>query len=137
MKLFLKTKLYDDYLQEFTKIWCKNNDGPSAWWRGFTHAGLWGRQKDLLFQKEQPCDVVAELKKHKVDVLINYMPVGSEKEGLTKFCAEAVHLKQVSFVNCMPVFIASDEKWAKKFQDKGIPIVGDDIKSQPQRHNCA
>jgi len=60
--------------------------------------------------------------------LINYMPVGSEKA--TKFYAEAALEAGVAFVNCMPVFIASDETWAKKFEDRGIPIVGDDIKSQ-------
>ena len=93
-----------------------------------SHMQDYGEDKRFVVSKEQPCDVVAELKKHKADVLINYMPVGSEKA--TKFYAEAALEAGVAFVNCMPVFIASDEKWAKKFQDKGIPIVGDDIKSQ-------
>lgn len=92
------------------------------------HMENYPEERRFVVSEEQPCDVVSELKKHKVDVLINYMPVGSEKA--TKFYAEAALEAGVAFVNCMPIFIASDEKWAKKFEEKGIPIVGDDIKSQ-------
>ena len=92
------------------------------------HMKNYSEERRFVVSDEKPCDVAAELKKHKVDVLINYMPVGSEKA--TKFYAEAALEAGVAFVNCMPVFIASDETWAKKFEDRGIPIVGDDIKSQ-------
>ncbi|MEA1965102.1 MAG: inositol-3-phosphate synthase [Candidatus Aerophobetes bacterium] len=77
---------------------------------------------------EDPCDVVEELKKSGAEILVNYLPVGSEKG--VKFYAQAALDAGVGFVNCIPVFIASDEKWAKKFEEKGLPIVGDDIKSQ-------
>jgi len=93
-----------------------------------SHMGDYSEDRRFVVSDEKPCDVVSELKKHKVDVLINYMPVGSEKA--TKFYAEAALEAGVAFVNCMPVFIASNEEWAKRFEDKGIPIVGDDIKSQ-------
>jgi len=93
-----------------------------------SHMGDYSEDRRFVVSDEKPCDVVSELKKHKVDVLINYMPVGSEKA--TKFYAEAALEAGVAFVNCMPVFIASNEEWAKRFEDAGIPIVGDDIKSQ-------
>ncbi|NYT14166.1 MAG: inositol-3-phosphate synthase [Candidatus Methanofastidiosa archaeon] len=92
------------------------------------HMDNYSEEKRFVVSDEKPCDVVSELKKHKVDVLINYMPVGSE--NATKFYAEAALEAGVAFVNCMPVFIASNEEWAKKFEERGIPIVGDDIKSQ-------
>ncbi|MFA5560035.1 MAG: inositol-3-phosphate synthase [Methanofastidiosum sp.] len=92
------------------------------------HMSDYSEDRRFVVSDEKPCDVVSELKKNKVDVLINYMPVGSEKAA--KFYAEAALEAGVAFVNCMPVFIASDEEWAKKFEEKGIPIVGDDIKSQ-------
>ncbi len=73
-------------------------------------------------------DVVKELKKSGAEVLISYLPVGSSKA--TEFYAEACLEAGVSMVNCMPVFIASNPVWAKRFADRGIPIIGDDIKSQ-------
>lgn len=75
-----------------------------------------------------PCDVRSELLASEADVLVNYMPVGSEEA--TRFYAKAALDAGVGFVNCMPVFIASNPEWAKRFQDAGVPIVGDDIKSQ-------
>jgi len=77
---------------------------------------------------EEPCDVVEELKRSGAEILVNYLPVGSEKGA--RFYAEAALKAGVGFVNCIPVFIASDEEWAKKFEEKGLPIVGDDIKAQ-------
>lgn len=76
----------------------------------------------------EPCDVRRELEDSGADVLVNYMPVGSEQA--TRFYAQAALDAGVGFVNCMPVFIASDPQWARKFKDRGVPIVGDDIKSQ-------
>jgi len=82
----------------------------------------------LIDEKQEAVDVVEELKKAKADILINYMPVGSEKA--TNFYAQAALEADCAFINCMPVFIASNEEWAKKFEEKGLPIIGDDIKSQ-------
>jgi myo-inositol-1-phosphate synthase len=73
-------------------------------------------------------DVVKALKDAKVDVMVSYLPVGSEEAD--KFYAQCAIDAGVAFVNALPVFIASDPVWAKKFEDAGIPIVGDDIKSQ-------
>src|SRR3954447_25260124 len=73
-------------------------------------------------------DVVKVLKDANVDVLVSYLPVGSEQAD--KFYAQCAIDAGVAFVNALPVFIASDPAWAKKFEDAGVPIVGDDIKSQ-------
>jgi myo-inositol-1-phosphate synthase len=73
-------------------------------------------------------DVVAALKDAKVDVVVSYLPVGSEDAD--KFYAQCAIDAGCGFVNALPVFIASDPEWAKKFEDAGVPIVGDDIKSQ-------
>ena len=73
-------------------------------------------------------DVVKALKDAKVDVMVSYLPVGSEEAD--KFYAQCAIDAGVAFVNALPVFIASDPVWAKKFEDAGVPIVGDDIKSQ-------
>jgi myo-inositol-1-phosphate synthase len=75
-----------------------------------------------------PADIVARLKEEKVDVLICYLPVGSEEAA--KYYAQCAIDAGCAFVNALPVFIASDPVWAKKFEDAGLPIVGDDIKSQ-------
>ena len=75
-----------------------------------------------------PVDVVKALKDANVDVLVSYLPVGSEEAD--KFYAQCAIDAGVAFVNALPVFIASDPVWAKKFEDAGVPIVGDDIKSQ-------
>lgn len=75
-----------------------------------------------------PIDVVARLQEAKVDVLVCYLPVGSEEAA--KFYAQCALDAHCAFVNALPVFIASDPGWAKKFADAGVPIVGDDIKSQ-------
>ena len=76
----------------------------------------------------EPVDVVQALKDAEVDVLVSYLPVGSEEAD--KFYAQCAIDAGVGFVNALPVFIASDPEWAKKFEDAGVPIVGDDIKSQ-------
>ncbi|MBU7045259.1 MAG: inositol-3-phosphate synthase [Theionarchaea archaeon] len=79
-------------------------------------------------KNSEPCDVAEELKKSKADMLINYMPVGSEKAA--QYYAQASLDAGCGFINCMPVFIASNPEWAAKFEKAGIPVVGDDIKSQ-------
>jgi myo-inositol-1-phosphate synthase len=73
-------------------------------------------------------DVVRVLKESRADVLMNYLPVGSQKA--TEFYAECALEAGVAFVNCIPVFIASDPAWAQRFTDRGVPIIGDDIKAQ-------
>jgi myo-inositol-1-phosphate synthase len=77
---------------------------------------------------DEPVDVVAALREAKVDVLVCYLPVGSE--AAAKFYAQCAIDAGVGFVNALPVFIAGTPEWAKKFEDAGVPIVGDDIKSQ-------
>ncbi|TWT45347.1 Inositol-3-phosphate synthase [Phycisphaerae bacterium RAS1] len=76
----------------------------------------------------KPCDVVEELKRSKAEILINYLPVGSEEA--VKFYARCALDAGIGFINCMPVFIASHPEWAEQFARRGIPCVGDDIKSQ-------
>jgi myo-inositol-1-phosphate synthase len=96
---------------------------------GFSpHLANYPPDKRFVIAKEQPCKVVEELKESNAEILLNYMPVGSEKAA--KFYAKAALDAGIGFINCMPVFIASDSKWARKFQNKGIPVTGDDIKSQ-------
>lgn len=77
---------------------------------------------------ETPCDVEAVLRDSGAEILVNYLPVGSEEA--TRFYAEACLSTGVSMVNCIPSFIASDPEWAARFRSRGIPIIGDDIKSQ-------
>ena len=76
----------------------------------------------------EPVDVVKTLTKNRVQVLVCYMPVGSEKA--VRYYAEACLDAGVAMVNCMPAFIASDPVWSRRFMDRGVPIIGDDIKSQ-------
>ncbi|MCJ7422932.1 inositol-3-phosphate synthase [Candidatus Bathyarchaeota archaeon] len=76
----------------------------------------------------EPADVVTVLEKSQVDILVNYLPVGSK--DATRFYAQAALDAECAFINCIPEFIASDAAWAKKFEEKGLPIAGDDIKSQ-------
>jgi myo-inositol-1-phosphate synthase len=72
--------------------------------------------------------LVQDLKTHKVDVLLNYLPVGSQEA--TEFYVEGCLEAKVPFVNCIPVFIVSDKKWEKRIKDAGIPAIGDDMRSQ-------
>ncbi len=76
----------------------------------------------------KPVDVVKVLKDARADILINYLPVGSEEAA--RFYANCALEAGCGMVNCIPVFIASDPVWAKKFRDRRLPIVGDDVKSQ-------
>jgi myo-inositol-1-phosphate synthase len=97
--------------------------------RGPTFDGLGKYYRETIKESDAtPVDVVQELKDKKVDVLISYLPVGSEEAD--KFYAQCAIDAGVAFVNALPVFIASNPEWAKKFEDAGVPIVGDDIKSQ-------
>ncbi|WP_374971105.1 inositol-3-phosphate synthase [Terrabacter sp. BE26] len=97
--------------------------------RGHTLDGL-GKYYKLTIDESsaEPVDVVQVLKDRKVDVLVSYLPVGSEQAD--KFYAQCAIDAGVAFVNALPVFIASDPEWAAKFEAAGVPIIGDDIKSQ-------
>ncbi|MGZ5400622.1 MAG: inositol-3-phosphate synthase [Nocardioides sp.] len=97
--------------------------------RGHTLDGLGKYYRETIEESAaDPVDVVATLKERQVDVMVSYLPVGSEEAD--KFYAQCAIDAGVGFVNALPVFIASDPVWAKKFEDAGVPIVGDDIKSQ-------
>jgi myo-inositol-1-phosphate synthase len=97
--------------------------------RGMTHDGL-GKYISQVVEKApgETADIVKILKETKTDVVVNYLPVGSE--AATKWYAEQILEAGCAMVNCMPVFIAREDYWNKRFQDAGVPIIGDDIKSQ-------
>ncbi len=97
--------------------------------RGHTLDGLGRYYREIITEAdEEPVDVVAALREARADVLVSYLPVGSEDAD--KFYAQCALDAGVAFVNALPVFIASDPEWAAKFTEAGVPIVGDDIKSQ-------
>jgi myo-inositol-1-phosphate synthase len=97
--------------------------------RGPTLDGLGKYYRETVEESdESPVDVVAALREARVDVVVSYLPVGSDAAG--KFYAQAAIDAGCGFVNALPVFIASDPVWAAKFEAAGLPIVGDDIKSQ-------
>jgi myo-inositol-1-phosphate synthase len=92
------------------------------------HMAEYGPEVSFLPSDLPPVDVVKALKESRADVLINYLPVGSEQA--VRFYSQACLDAGVAMVNCMPVFIASDPSWAQRFRAAGLPIIGDDIKSQ-------
>ena len=97
--------------------------------RGPTFDGLGKYYREVVEESaEQPVDVAKILRETKTDVLINYLPVGSEEAA--RFYAEQALEAGVAYINCMPVFIATSEEWAARFEQAGVPIIGDDIKSQ-------
>ena len=97
--------------------------------RGMTHDGLGKYLSQVITKAPGPTvDIVKILREREVDVVINYLPVGSEEA--TKWYVEQVLAAKVGLVNCIPVFIAREPYWQKRFEDAGVPIVGDDIKSQ-------
>jgi myo-inositol-1-phosphate synthase len=97
--------------------------------RGHTLDGL-GKYYRMTIDESpaEPVDIVAALRESGADVLVSYLPVGSEVAD--KFYAQCAIDAGVAFVNALPVFIASDPEWAAKFEAAGVPIIGDDIKSQ-------
>ncbi|MBF4994560.1 inositol-3-phosphate synthase [Arthrobacter gandavensis] len=97
--------------------------------RGHTLDGLGKYYRETISESdEDPVDIVAELKAADIDVMVCYLPVGSEQAA--KFYAQCAIDAGVAFVNALPVFIAGTKEWADKFTAAGVPIVGDDIKSQ-------
>jgi myo-inositol-1-phosphate synthase len=97
--------------------------------RGMTHDGL-GKYLSQIITKSSgaTADIVGILKETKTDIVVNFLPVGSEEA--TKWYIEQVLAAGCGFVNCIPVFIAREPYWYKRFADAGLPIIGDDIKSQ-------
>ena len=97
--------------------------------RGMTHDGI-GKYLSQIVEKApgQTADIVRILKETGTDVVVNYLPVGSE--AAAKWYAEQILEAGVAMVNCMPVFIAREPYWQKRFEEAGVPIIGDDIKSQ-------
>ncbi|MCA1824187.1 MAG: inositol-3-phosphate synthase [Mycobacteriales bacterium] len=97
--------------------------------RGHTLDGLGRYYREMIDESDaDPVDVVAALREARADVLVCYLPVGSEDAA--RFYAQCAIDAGVGFVNCLPVFIAGTPEWAAKFEAAGVPIVGDDIKSQ-------
>jgi myo-inositol-1-phosphate synthase len=97
--------------------------------RGMTHDGLGKYLSEKITKAPGPtADIVEILKETRTDVVVSYLPVGSEQA--TKWYVEQVLEAGCGFVNCIPVFIAREEYWNKRFRKAGLPIVGDDIKSQ-------
>ncbi|MFN8185970.1 MAG: inositol-3-phosphate synthase [Gaiellales bacterium] len=97
--------------------------------RGMTHDGL-GKYLSQIVEKApgETADVVGILKETGTDVVVNYLPVGSEMA--TKWYAEQILEAGCAMVNCMPVFIAREHYWQRRFEERGLPVIGDDIKSQ-------
>jgi myo-inositol-1-phosphate synthase len=97
--------------------------------RGMTHDGIGKYLAEKVKKAPGPtADIVKILKDTKTDVVVSYLPVGSEMA--TKWYVEQVLEAGCGFVNCIPVFIASQDYWRKRFEERGLPIIGDDIKSQ-------
>jgi myo-inositol-1-phosphate synthase len=97
--------------------------------RGPTLDGVGHYLREVIDESEDaPVDVAEVLERTRTDVVVNYLPVGSE--AATRWYVEQALKAGCGFVNCIPVFIASDPQWARRFEQRGLPIVGDDIKSQ-------
>jgi len=97
--------------------------------RGMTHDGLGKYLKEVITKAPGPTvDIVKVLKETETDVVVNYLPVGSEEA--TKWYTEQILTAGCAMVNCMPVFIAREDYWRGRFERAGVPIIGDDIKSQ-------
>jgi myo-inositol-1-phosphate synthase len=98
-------------------------------YRGMTHDGLGKYLSQIITKAPGPtADIVKILKDTKTDVVISYLPVGSEMA--TKWYVEQILEAGCAFVNCIPVFIAREKYWQKRFEERGLPVIGDDIKSQ-------
>jgi myo-inositol-1-phosphate synthase len=97
--------------------------------RGMTHDGL-GKYISQKVKKApgSTADIVRILREREVDVVVNYLPVGSE--AAAKWYTEQILEAGCAMVNCMPVFIAREDYWGRRFEERGVPIIGDDIKSQ-------
>ena len=98
-------------------------------YRGMTHDGLGKYLSKIITKAPGPTDDIVQIfKDTKTDVVVSYLPVGSEEA--TKWYVEQVLMASCAFINCIPVFIAREPYWQKRFEDAGLPVIGDDIKSQ-------
>lgn len=97
--------------------------------RGMTHDGVGKYLKEKIDEAPGPADDIVDiLQRTNTDVVVSYLPVGSERA--TKWYVDQVLDAGCAFVNCIPVFIASESHWQRRFQERGLPIIGDDVKSQ-------
>jgi myo-inositol-1-phosphate synthase len=112
-----------------TKRFADAPQSEATVFRGPTYDGL-GKYlaKSIKEASREPDDVAEILRETRTDVVVSYLPVGSDLAG--RWYAEQVLAAGCAFVNCVPIFIASDKDWRKRFEKKGVPIIGDDIKSQ-------
>jgi len=92
------------------------------------HMSGYPEDRTFVLTEEEPCDVAEVLKESGADMLLLYLPVGSEKAA--RYYAEACLEAEVAFINAIPVFIASDLQWANRFEQKQLPLIGDDVKGQ-------
>lgn len=92
------------------------------------HMSNYKEDNTFKIANEEPCDIVEVLKESGAEILLSYLPVGSEEAA--RFYAQCALDAEIAYINCMPVFIVSNPEWEAKFRAKGIPIVGDDIKAQ-------
>ena len=118
------TKVFEDQIRQSGVIVRMGNplDGISS------HMADYPENRTFLVSENKPDDVARILKDTGTEIVLNYLPVGSEEA--TRYYAECCIESGASLINCIPVFIASDEKWVARFREKGIPLVGDDVKSQ-------
>jgi myo-inositol-1-phosphate synthase len=118
------TKVFNHDLPDFpvTVMMGKVLDGVSS------HMANYPEKRRFIVAQKKPSDVSKILERSGADILISYLPVGSEKA--TAFYADTCLATGVSLINCVPVFIASKKEWARRFEKKKIPIIGDDVKSQ-------
>ncbi|MDD4985464.1 MAG: inositol-3-phosphate synthase, partial [Dehalococcoidales bacterium] len=97
--------------------------------RGMTHDGLGKYLSEIIEKAPGPtADIIGILKETKTHVVLNYLPVGSEEA--TKWYVEQVLAAGCGLINCIPVFIAREKYWQKRLEEKGLPVIGDDVKSQ-------
>lgn len=92
------------------------------------HMNNYKEENTFKVSNEKPADTVEVLKESDAEILLSYLPVGSEEAA--RYYAQCALDAEIAYINCMPVFIVSDPEWEAKFREKGIPIVGDDIKAQ-------
>jgi myo-inositol-1-phosphate synthase len=92
------------------------------------HMKSYPRERTFVPARKEPVDVARALREAEAQILLNYLPVGSEQA--TRYYAECCLEAGVAMINCMPVFIVSEPAWAARFEERGLPCVGDDVKSQ-------
>ena len=122
-----------------TKVFCSPGSSPSSSQAVIVQMGAvldgvaahtadYPDDRRIIVAEERPCDVVKVLRESGAELFLNYLPVGSE--DATRYYANACLEAGVAFINCIPVFIASDDEWISRFEKKGLPLIGDDVKSQ-------